>query len=76
MTPPLVIVEGIRLPSEAECVCAAAVEVASRGSKGCLALVRGWHGGGGVPDCRVRVVFRSVSSKAAASSYGAAGLTS
>lgn len=34
------------------------------------------HDGGGeplVPDCRVRVVFRSVSSKAAASSYGAAG---
>lgn len=61
------------------------MEVAS-GAKGCLfALVLAGegglslvdvHDGGGeplVPDCRVRVVFRSVSSKAAASSYGAAG---
>lgn len=41
MTPPNVL-EGIRLPSEAECVCAAAVEVASAA----LRVAWPWSGGG------------------------------
>jgi len=47
----------------------------SLAGEGGLSLVDAHDGGGEplVPDCRVRVVFRSVSSKAAASSYGAAG---